>query len=294
MSPTDPTLRSPRSGSLPGRLGTSIRTHPVAAFFLVTFAFSWGYDALVFALVGPSPGILVRALVRAWGPLVGAAVVTWASGGSVREWAGQVTRWRVRPRWYLVAFALPLLTTDAGSLVYALAGGSLSFLPVRPVLYLVNFLVVLLLAGSLEEFGWRGFAQPRLQERYSALVATVVVGAAWALWHAPLFLYDIPAYENFPRYLLFVVVQSVAFTWVYNGSGGSVLLVMLLHAAGDLPAFFGTSGSLPPLASFAASNLGLATYVALAALLLVRYGPAYLAPSRPDPAVPGSARDESS
>lgn len=62
--------------------------HPVASFFVLTFGWSWGYDALVYLTVGPAPGILVRDIPRAWGPLIGAGLVTRAIGGSVREWAG--------------------------------------------------------------------------------------------------------------------------------------------------------------------------------------------------------------
>ena len=49
------------------------------------------------------------------------------------------------------------------------------------------FVVTYLVAGPLaEEFGWRGFAQPRLRERFGLIGTSVVLGAAWALWHVPL------------------------------------------------------------------------------------------------------------
>ena len=266
-----------------------LRRHPVASFFVLTFAWSWGYDALVYLTVGPEPGILVRGIPRAWGPLLAAGAVTWAIGGSVREWAGQVTRWRVHPVWYLLAIGLPLLLKDGllVSGVHFLAGGSVELVPSPWWHYVANALVVLFLAGSLEEFGWRGFAQPRLQQRVSAFAAALGIGLAWALWHLPLFyLYDVPAYDSsqfWTTYLGSLLLASVLYAWLYNGSGGSLLLPMVAHALGDIPALVAPVGELGLAADYAFEVLG----VLLVVGLLVAYGPRYLARSGPDPLVPG-------
>lgn len=266
-----------------------LRRHPVASFLLLAFTWSWGYDALVYLTVGPQPGILVRGVVRTWGPLLAAGLVTWAIGGSVREWAGQVTRWRLKPRWYLFAIAVPLVLEDGllVSAIHLLAGGPVQLAPSPWWHYVANFLVVLLLAGSLEEFGWRGFAQPRLQERTSAFTAAVGIGVVWALWHLPLFyLYDVPAYDPsqfWTTYLWSLVVSSVVFAWLYNGSGGSLILPMLAHALGNLPAVVAPVGELGPAAEYTVQIGGLMLVVAL----LVVYGRQYIARSPPDPLVPG-------
>jgi len=83
--------------------------------------------------------------------------------------------------------------------------------------------------GLFEEIGWRGFALPHLQRRYSALVSSLIIGVVWAFWHFP----------NFPAYTPTMVVALVAkvmalsllFTWVYNSTGGSLFGVVLLHGA---------------------------------------------------------------
>lgn len=269
-----------------------IRHHQLLSFLVLAFGFSWGYDVAVSLLVGSSPGILVRGVVRTWGPLIAAGVVTWAIGGVPREWASQVTKWRVKPRWYLIAVGLPIIWEDglATSGVHLLAGGAVDVLPSPLWQYLLNFLVVLLLAGSLEEFGWRGFAQPRLQERYSALTAAVVIGILWALWHLPLFyLHDVGAYDAsgyWTSYLPHLVLESVALAWLYNGTGGSLLFPMVAHALGNLPQVAVPVGDVGLAAQYTSELIGVGLLVGL----LVVYGRSYLAPSRPTPRIPGHYR----
>jgi membrane protease YdiL (CAAX protease family) len=84
-----------------------------------------------------------------------------------------------------------------------------------------------------EEIGWRGYALPRLAVRVGLAPASVLLGVLWAGWHLPLFF--VPAADtlgqSFPLYLLQVTGLSVAAAWLYWRTGGSLLLVMLLHAA---------------------------------------------------------------
>jgi membrane protease YdiL (CAAX protease family) len=100
---------------------------------------------------------------------------------------------------------------------------------------LVSFLVFVLFNG--EELGWRGYALPRLQAKRSALVASLIVGGMWALFHLSLF-FDrgMADFRSMPplSYLLLAMAWSIIFTWVFNNTRGSVLLAMLLHAASNV------------------------------------------------------------
>ncbi len=96
--------------------------------------------------------------------------------------------------------------------------------------------MILLTAGPLqEEFGWRGYALPRLQRRLNALVSSLVLGALWWLWHLPLVF--IPGKFMVSTPLLFgvllveMVLVTVLFTWIYNNTGGSILAAMLFHTS---------------------------------------------------------------
>jgi CAAX protease family protein len=99
-----------------------------------------------------------------------------------------------------------------------------------PLLFLIVF------AGLGEEFGWRGYAVPRLPARNSALVTSLVIGILHSLWHTPLFFVEgvaqkigyLPAILGYTVLVLAGAVQS---TWVFNNSKGSVLLVAVYHGA---------------------------------------------------------------
>ncbi|HVH95210.1 MAG TPA: CPBP family intramembrane glutamic endopeptidase, partial [Nocardioidaceae bacterium] len=88
-----------------------------------------------------------------------------------------------------------------------------------------------------EELGWRGFALPRLQARRSALTASLIVGAVWGTYHFPLFLLGSPVrpFALFLPFALSCTIMSIFYTWMYNGTGGSLLIAVLLHAATNLP-----------------------------------------------------------
>jgi membrane protease YdiL (CAAX protease family) len=94
----------------------------------------------------------------------------------------------------------------------------------------------LLLEATGEEIGWRGYALPRLQANLSALTSALIVGVMWALWHLPLFfIAGLPqTLLPFVLFLVWIVSQSVIFTWVYNGTQGSLLFAIVLHAAINL------------------------------------------------------------
>jgi uncharacterized protein len=84
-----------------------------------------------------------------------------------------------------------------------------------------------------EEIGWRGFALPRLADRFGLRIASLMLGVIWALWHLPQF-YIAGADTYQQPFLVWgaqVVAISTAFAWLYARSGGSLLLVMLMHSA---------------------------------------------------------------
>jgi membrane protease YdiL (CAAX protease family) len=84
-----------------------------------------------------------------------------------------------------------------------------------------------------EEIGWRGYALPRLSARFGSARASLLLGVLWAVWHLPQFyIADADTYhQSFLVWSTQVVAMSVTFAWLYARSGGSLLLVMLLHSA---------------------------------------------------------------
>jgi uncharacterized protein len=100
------------------------------------------------------------------------------------------------------------------------------------------FLYNLVFFGLGEEVGWRGFALPRMQGRFNALTASIVLTVFWALWHWPLFLYR-PGYTamdvaGIVGWVLSLLTGSILLTWLYNASRGSVLIAAVFHSTIDV------------------------------------------------------------
>jgi len=159
----------------------------VFAFFGLTMASSWG---LWWPIALGSAESAVAELIAVFGPTIAALVPT----GYLHGWTGPVRlgrrlrHWRVAPRWHLLGLGLSpaLLLVAVG--VHRATGRSLQPLfPPDPPILVVGFVYVLVTSVAGEEPGWRGFALPRLQRSYSALTASLLLGAVWSLWHLPLF-----------------------------------------------------------------------------------------------------------
>ena len=179
------------------------------------------------AVVLASPGLLALGLAareRGW--------------AGVRALLGAAGHWRVPARWYLVALLLPVVINGTALLVAAASGRPVPNLPgaLAPEQQLVPLaaLPLYFLVPSLaEELGWRGYALARLQRRHSPFIASLVIGAVWAAWHLPFGWLAGSTQGAIPvgPYVVATVAMAVLFTWLYNHTGGSLLLVTLLHAS---------------------------------------------------------------
>ena len=288
MAFEDTTKESTRNRPRPsGRVKQAVTGAPVLAFIVLTFAYTFLIDGI--ALLAFESTTEFHSVPRAWGPLLAGIVIVWLLDEDIRSFVGQIKHVRVGIHWYAIAVALPIVLGDIEPLVSFILGADVGIeLGVPLVMYLVGFLFVLVLAGGLEEFGWRGFAQARLQERHSALIIAVVVGILWASWHLPLFfLYDVAAYDAgmLPTYYLTTIAQAIVFAWLYNSTKGGLLVVMIAHAAGNLPPFLAVTGETPGvIATLPMTEVAYTT----AALAVVLYaGPRTLSRDGELPPVPG-------
>jgi uncharacterized protein len=176
---------------------TLIKGSPLAAYFVITFAITWVILGLA---VLAAQGILALPLsatilitLATLGPAVAAILVVRVEGGlsSMRALLAQAGRWRVKPIWYVVALIGPALIMLAAFLLWRILGGpSLSSPPLNAWLSVPILIVVLLIPALFEEIGWRGLALPRLQSRYGALAASLIIGLAWAVWHVPIWFHS--------------------------------------------------------------------------------------------------------
>jgi len=180
----------------------------------------------------PPQLVLVLFGTADFGPTDVALVMTiYVSGiAGVGVLLAQAGRWRVKPGWYVVAVCLPIvLVLSAIGISAALEGRSLAHWLQWP--QNIGSLIVPPLG---EEFGWRGFALPRLQRRFNGLWASLILGVIWACWHIPIFFLPGVPLTIFPLFLVGVTAGSILLTWLYNSTGNSLLIVMVAHAGLDL------------------------------------------------------------
>ena len=188
----------------------------------------------VFALPVPPDLLFVLGGV---GPSLAAVLLTALGSGraGVRELLSRALRWRCAPAWYAAALLGPFALHGVAMGLHVALGGqppNVALLVAALPGVLASLVPVFLLFGPLgEEFGWRGYALPRLQVRFGALVSSVALGLVWATWHLPLFFDPTQSYAQLspPVYAASMIGLAVLFTWLYNGTGGSLLLVMLAH-----------------------------------------------------------------
>ena len=180
-----------------------------------------------------------RYLLGAGPSLAGLLMILWLYGlPGVRRLAFQLTPWSVGRAWPVLAVCLLLplgvIVLSIGILAaLGVSVPSLSWEGWSSYLYGAVIGGGLIGPGLFEEIGWRGFALPHLQRRYSALVSSLIIGLAWAFWHWPNFVIpsEPPPWWHLLAFVPLIMAVSVLFTWVYNSTGGSLFAVVLLHGA---------------------------------------------------------------
>jgi membrane protease YdiL (CAAX protease family) len=248
--------------------------HPLVSFFVMAYAFSWivwapwvlgedGAGLLPINISQTASGYLNATSILA-GPTLAAFIMTATTEGreGVRRLLGRYVLWRVGLRWHLFALlGIPLIMV-LGTMVYSMELPNLGALggPSYLLSYLGYFALVTLLGGPLlEEGGWRGFALPRMERLHGPLLASLILGVLWALWHLPEFL--VPS-------------------WAASSGGGGVLgitlftltaitftIVILVHASIDT--FGGTLAAIFPAKAVASAFPYMIGFGVVAVVLIV-------------------------
>jgi CAAX protease family protein len=214
---------------------------PLLTFFALTYVWSWAlFGAAAWGAshtaTGAAPGLAAQLFVPgAFGPAVVAILLTVRARGKqgLRALLTPILAGDVDSRWYVFAIVFMPAVKLVVAVVHRGAMGSWPRFGSEPwyVIAAAIFISTPFQAG--EEIGWRGFALPRLADRLGLARASLVLGAIWATWHLPLFFIPVTdTYrQSFPLYFLQVVALSVAAAWIWARTGGSLLVVMLMHSA---------------------------------------------------------------
>jgi membrane protease YdiL (CAAX protease family) len=204
-----------------------VRRHPLIAFFVLAYLLTWW----IYPLLKFSPLLGIFGL---FGPALAAIIMAAVTGGKpgVKALLSRVVRWRVGLPWYVIALGLPTVLSIATAGLSYLLGASASIqVGALTVLELMLFVLVV---G--EELGWRGYALPLLLEKRSALMASLILGVLWGLWHLPTFLVPGTPQYGLPltAFVLLTIEYSILMTWVFLHTLGSVLIATLFHGAINL------------------------------------------------------------
>jgi len=201
-----------------------------------TFFVSWALWLIAAILTPPELSVGVRSLFFLPGTVTPALVAVWfasRSKSTAAELLQRVVRWQVAVRWYVFAVLYIVVAKLTAAVVYRLAAGDWPEFSDAPFYLLLLATVASTPVQVGEELGWRGYLLPRLASAAGWPVASLVVGVVWASWHLPLFF--LPGTDStghpFIPFVLAVTAVSVAMTWLYFKTGGSLLPVMLMHAA---------------------------------------------------------------
>ena len=204
---------------------------------LLMFAIAWAF--LIPAALAGVPLIPFPMLGAIFiGQLGSAFLVTWAADGrpGVRDLLGRIFRWRVHPAWYLLALlAIPVLSLLWTAAVFGGGAVHALFTDRKVILDYLSALTILPIVSLWEEAAWMGVIQARLQSYRGPILAAVITGPLFGLLHMPLqlgqpvgtFLFVMAAL------MVFGIPFRMLLGWIYNATGGSILLVALAHVTFD-------------------------------------------------------------
>jgi membrane protease YdiL (CAAX protease family) len=242
-----------------------VRRYPIATFYILAMALGAGTVFLV------AQGLLPAGLALGAALSASIAGIVMTAGEDGRAGLTLMFRrlliWRVGFGYWLFAFLFVFAAVLLGSLANPLFNGdTASFSRMNLGLEILPmFIGFFIVAGLGQELGWTGFLTTRLQARHSAFTSCVVRAFLGGIWHLPLFLYStlqLPALSDFPYsgwiaqegfwaavltlILMFLLPWSVFFTWIFNNTGGSLLLVAVLHGSEVWVAYWMLSTGLRP------------------------------------------------
>jgi membrane protease YdiL (CAAX protease family) len=229
-----------------------ISGHPLLAYFVIAFAGFWalmlplalsrgvnGLGILPFRIPESGSVLSIAGILFTFaGPALASLAVTAVTSGKagVGLLLRRCVQWRVGIGWYLIAIFgfIPIWLVDIS--VFYGVNSPLALLAQWTLLFTVflpQAVLNILVGNFAEELGWRGFALPRLQQRYGPVLGTVILGTLHCLWHLPIFftallgLFSLPGYAGF---LIVAIATTFFYTWVFNHTKGSVLIATLTHA----------------------------------------------------------------
>jgi uncharacterized protein len=239
-------------------LKSFVKRNPLISMYALLFLLGWPVqilDALASHALAPRPPAILN-IATGLTPAIAAIVVTVILAGraGVKNLFRRFLIWRVGVPWYVVAVFLLAAVILGGIGLHIVFGGAMPVMPIAgaPVSLILFAFTVTVLVGALvntEEIAWRGFALPRLQSHYGALTAALLIAVPESLFHLPHFWnLDSVFYQNVGLFWFtaFTVAIVFIYTYLFNKTHGSLLIVTILHASQNAWANLLSDNSLRP------------------------------------------------
>jgi membrane protease YdiL (CAAX protease family) len=208
---------------------------PLFMFFVLAYLFFF-LSLLVIGIINnlihlPAAIMPILVAMASWTPNIAAILIVWKTRrrGGMRELLAGWKKWRVSFVWYLAGIC-PIVIALVAAGIYSIIQG-------KPILLqtgisgitIVSMIVFHTIQGATgEELGWRGYALPKLEERYSPLLSAIVLGLLISGWHSVLHLVSpigVPEWQ----FWMTLVCYSVIIAWIYHRSNHSLIIVTLFH-----------------------------------------------------------------
>ncbi len=220
------------------------RIRQVRTFYLYAFGLTWGLGLIGLILPRVFPGAPAFSSSSPFYPLAaysvslsGIALTAFYDGkAGLRRLFQRLFPWRAGPQWYAIVVGGYGLITFAAWKAARLFGAGPASMPGLRALAIGLALTLVYDVGPIgEEFGWRGFALPRLLEFRTPLAASAILGVIHTLWHVPLFFIAGMSQTqfSFPAFMVGVLSMAVIDTWLYLRTRANLLLAILVHLMGN-------------------------------------------------------------
>jgi membrane protease YdiL (CAAX protease family) len=231
-----------------------MKTSTLRWYFGITFLWAW---IIWVPFVLPSFGLyemgdvlngllMPAVMLAAFGPMVSAVILTSIHGGKqgLKDFFKRAFDVKIKAKYYVAAIVFGLAITAVAH--YLTNGLGIDNLPSSLVpeeidipfyiLIIPYTLMLFVLGGGQEEFGWRGFAQEPMQERYGILLGSLIIGLFWSVWHLPLWFIEGEghSYYSFFAFLIYATSWSVIIGIMYNLSGKKMMIAWIMHTVGNL------------------------------------------------------------
>ena len=226
-----------------------VHKYPIGSFFILAVLLGSGLVFLVYQEIIPAQFALSSALSATIAGIIITAITEGKAG--LKSLFRRILIWRAGAGYWIFALFFLVPAVLVGSSFNPFFNGQVISLTDLKISFdiLPMFIVFFIVAGLGQDIGWTGFLLPRLQAHYTSLESALIRAGLILAWHLPLLLFSLlqpSAFPDFPygdwivqkgflitllSMALLSLPWSIIFTWLFNNTKGSLLLVAAFHGS---------------------------------------------------------------